>query len=72
MTVKEFSDKYHVDYATVYNATWMIKPINNRIRGRQYDEEELRQAVISNCINRMERLRHEMNRAEQVIMKCSL
>jgi hypothetical protein len=40
MTIKEFADKYSLDYTTVYNAAKLISPLNMALWRREYDEND--------------------------------
>lgn len=64
MTVKEFSQKYGVDYSTVYNATWLIKSQTDSLRYRQYDETELLNAVHKTLSDRIHRHENELSKAK--------
>ena len=69
MTVKEFSKKYDLDYGIVYNATWLIKSQTNSLRYKEYDEDELRQAVRKIQEKKIQRMEKEMSRSKEIIAK---
>lgn len=71
MTVKEFSEKYGVDYSTVYNATWLIHSTTMSLRYKQYDEAELMKATKTVVNNRISRHKKELEKAEEIMNKLS-
>ena len=72
MTVLEFCDKYGVDYATVYGATYKVKQISTGCKNRRYDENELLCAVRDILKSRVDRHRMEMEKAEKLLEKCKM
>ena len=41
MTLKEFSNKYQVPYATVYEASYKVHPLTKDQKDREWPEKEL-------------------------------
>ena len=53
MTLKEFSDKYCVDYNTVFKASCNVKPVSTLQRDKDFPEEELYKQVNKELNNRI-------------------
>ena len=71
MKVQEFVEKYGVDYNTVYNATGEI-PFGRMVTAysRDYEEADLKEAVIVVAKRRREKALGALARAEDVLHKC--
>ena len=67
MTVKDFSDRYGIEYITVYNAAWRAKPLTQSLRYRQYREEDLKSAIRKEMEARIERHRQGIRKAEEIM-----
>ena len=70
ITVKGFAQKYGIDYATVYSGTWLVKNHTDSWKFKMYDEEELRQAIITMMTNRKAKLEKDLAKANSVLSKC--
>ena len=69
MRVKDFAEKYGLEYSVVYTATWLIKrPMPAKSRN-DYDEEELEEAVRQAAVNRVCRLEGELDKAKGILEK---
>lgn len=72
MTIKEFSIKHEIPYSVVYNASYLVKNYTGNIRSKQYDEEDLRCAVETHMIHRIQRLEKSLDEAYGIIKQCKL
>lgn len=68
MTCKEFSNKYGIDYNTVYTSSWSISSFEGGF-SREYDEDQLRQAVINDLKRRQDKTRRNLDRIESMLGK---
>ena len=65
MTLQEFSDKYHVPYHIVYEASYKVPAISTDIRDRDFPEDELfneTDKLIQERVDRHARLMSKANR----------
>ena len=69
MTVMEFSQKYGIDCAIVYQVAETIDSLTTGYRGRQYDEAALKLAVIEHMQQKYSRARKRMEKALEVLEK---
>lgn len=54
MTVKKFSDKYGISYATVYREIYNVTRTGPKMwRGQEYDEEEMKEAIRKSSLRRI-------------------
>lgn len=70
MTIKQFSEKYNLPYQVVYTATWGLNT-SGGWRDREYDEEELRNAVLGRAMDSMKKHREGLDKAMRIIGKVS-
>ena len=69
MTVMEFCEKYSIDYNTVYKAAGTISSLTYGYRGRLYDEQKLKQAVVEYVKQRYNRAFEELKRTSNMLRK---
>jgi len=69
ITVRDFADKYGIDYVMVYNITYRCRPLTKSLKNRLYSESELVRALTEHAENRVERLRADLGRAEKTLDK---
>ena len=69
MTIKEFADKYSLDYTTVYNAAKLISPLNMALWRREYDENELRKVMIQVAKRKYDKHISEVEKANGILLK---
>ena len=65
MTLQEFSDKYHVPYHIVYEASYKVPAISTDIRDRDFPEDQLfneTDRIIQERVDRHARLMIKANR----------
>ena len=70
MKVKEFCDKYHVDYSTVYSATATI-PLKKCEGPYEYDEADMLVAVRKAARRRRDASAASLAKAESIIKNCT-
>ena len=71
MKVKEFAEKYGLDYGTVYRETYNVSKVGPTVwRGQEYDEEELKNAIRKSALLRIEeherKIRHDREILEKI------
>lgn len=69
MRIKEFAEKYNITYSIVYNSTWLIKQINDSWRYKEYDENDLKYAVMQLARTRVRNATRELNKYSDIINK---
>ena len=69
MKVKEFSDKYKIDYNTVYTCAWLISDVGGGSK-YDYDENALRNAVMDAAQRRMYDAQRKLDRAKYIYDQC--
>lgn len=67
MRVNEFVEKYGVPYQIAYNSTWLVKQDFQTRANRNYDEEQLKEAVTEFLNQRMKRHRAVIEKSEQIL-----
>ena len=73
MTINQFCEKYGIDRPFVYSATWMIPcKVHAYRRNMEYDEDELKNAVIKAARNREENYREKHEQAVEMLRKLGL
>lgn len=72
MTINEFAQKYDIKYQTVYSATWLIKQQNGSWRSKEYDENDLRDAVKKMLLQRYHKARKEMDKNADLLDKLGI
>ena len=70
MKVKEFVDKYKVDYSTVYSATATI-PLGRCDGPYEYDEADMLVAVRTAARRRRDASKASLEKAERIIANCT-
>lgn len=71
MTLKDFAEKYDIDYHTVYNASWRAKPKTQSLKFKEYDENDLKNAVRKDLTERMNRFQDGVDRTKEIMKKLS-
>ena len=69
MRVKEFCDKYGVDYGTVYSATATL-PLGSSEGHYEYDELDMLVAVRASAFRRRDKARADLEKAERILKNC--
>lgn len=69
ITVRDFADKYGIDYDKVYNITYHCRPLTKSLKNRLYSESELARTLTEHAEHRVERLRADLRRAEKTLDK---
>ena len=69
ITVRDFADKYGIDYITVYNTTYRCRPLTKSLKNRLYSESELVRSLTEHAEHRVECLRADLRRAEKALDK---
>ena len=70
MKVNEFSDKYGVDYNTVYRAAGALVGLKVATYARDFDEDDLRESVANAAMKSAECAKNRLVRALKIYEKC--
>ena len=67
MTIKAFSEKYHINYNVAFNASKSVKPVSTLERDKDFSEDELFNSLIANYESKI-----RFHRMEILVLKTKI